>query len=194
MLTSLSKIFEKVIFNKLYHHVNHNNILVHEKFRFRKGSSTDLASYKLINNILSALNNKLLVVGVFCDLQKAFDCVNHNILLSKMEFYGISGKANNLIKSYLQDRFQRVLTDHDSRKYASEWKAVKHGVPQGSILGPLFFLLYVNDLPKIISNITNPILFADDTSIITNYIQEFKKDIHSIFIQLNAWFKSNFLS
>jgi hypothetical protein len=113
-----------------------------------------------------------------------------------MESYGISGKANNLIKSYLQDRFQRVLIDHDSRKYTSEWKAVKHGVPQGSILGLLFFLLYVNDLPKIISNISNPILFADNTSmIITNSdLQEFKKDIHSILIQLNTWFKSNLLS
>jgi hypothetical protein len=71
MLTSLSKIFEKVIFNRLYHHVNHNNILVHEEFGCRKGSSMDLASYELINNILSAVNNKLLVGRVFCDLQKA---------------------------------------------------------------------------------------------------------------------------
>jgi hypothetical protein len=94
-----------------------------------------------------------------------------------MEFYGISGRANDLIKSYVQDRFQRMLIDHDSRKYTSEWKAVKHEVPQGSILGPLFFLLYVNNLPKIISNISNPFLFADDTSmIITNSdLQELKK-------------------
>ena len=108
MLTSFSKIFKKVISSRSYHH---NNILVNEQFGFRKGSSTELVSYNLINNILSALNNISLVGGVFCDLQKASDCVNRDILLSKMQFYGISGKANNLIKSYLRDRFKRVLID-----------------------------------------------------------------------------------
>jgi hypothetical protein len=68
---------------------------------------------RLTINILTALNNKLLVGGIFCDLHKAFDCVNHDVLLSKMEFYGISGKANNLIKSYLQGRCQRTLVDYD---------------------------------------------------------------------------------
>jgi len=192
-LTSFSKIFEKVIFSRSYHH---NNILVNEQFGFRKGLSTELVSYNLINNILSALNNISLVGGVFCDLQKAFDCVNCNILLSKMEFYGISGKANTLIKSYLCDRFKRVLTDYDSRKYSSEQEPVTHGVLHGSILGTLFFLLYINDLPTIIPDISNPILFAGDTSmIITNSgFHVFKKDIHSIIIQLNRWFKSHLLS
>jgi len=71
----------------------------------------------LTKNILTALNNKLLLGGIFCDLHKAFDCVSHDILLSKMEIYGISGKANNLIKSHLQDGYQRVLVDLDSKKY-----------------------------------------------------------------------------
>jgi hypothetical protein len=89
----------------------------------------------------------------YCDLQKAFDCVTYDILPSKMEFYGITGKANNLIEFHLQDRFQRVLTDYHSTQYTSDWVPVKHGVPQGSILGPLFFLLYNNNLPKTISDI-----------------------------------------
>ena len=79
MLTSFSKIFKKVTFNRLIHHINNNHIVVNEEFEFRKGSSTALASCNLINNLLSALNNKLLVGGVFCDLQKTFDCVNYDI-------------------------------------------------------------------------------------------------------------------
>jgi hypothetical protein len=86
-----------------------------------------------------------------------------------MEFYGISGEANSLIKSYLQGRCQRTLVDNDLKKYYSEWEIVTDGVPQGSILGPLIFLLYVNDIPNVIPDISNPILYADDTSlIITN--------------------------
>jgi hypothetical protein len=78
-----------------------------------------------------------------------------------MEFYDISGKAYNLIKSYLLQRYQRVLVDLDSKKYYSEWELVT-----GSILGPLLFLLYVNDLPNAVSNISNPVVYADDTSLI----------------------------
>ena len=121
----------------------------------------------------------MLVGGISCDLHKAFDCVNHDILPSNMEFYGISGKANNLIKSYLQDGYQRVLVDLDSNKYYSEWESVTDGVPQGSLLGSLLFLLYINDIPNVMSGVSNPVLYADDTSlIITNSdSQMLEKDI-----------------
>jgi hypothetical protein len=96
------------------------------------------------------------------------DCDNHEIVWSKIEFYDISSKANNVIKFYLTDRFQRALIDYDSRKYSFKM-GNKLGFSQSSILGPLFFLLHINNLPEIISDISNPVLFADDTSMtITN--------------------------
>jgi hypothetical protein len=105
-----------------------------------------MAIYHLINNILTALNNKFFVGSIFCDFQKAFDTVNYDILLAKLQFYGISGKAHKLIRSYLEGIYQRVLIDSEFNKYYSEWRLISDGGPQGSILGPLLFLLYVNRL------------------------------------------------
>jgi len=102
-----SKIFEEVLYKRLCYHLTINNILVKEQFGFRSNSSTEIAIYTLLNNILSSLNNRI-VGGLFCDLQKPFDCVNYEILLSKMKFYGITGIANRLMESYLRNRYQRV--------------------------------------------------------------------------------------
>ena len=93
LLTSFSKMFEKIIFTRLKHHLSGNHILANEQFGFRNDLSRDSAPFKLINDTLTSLNNKLLVGGIFCDLQKVSDCVDHDLLLSKMNWYGILGKG-----------------------------------------------------------------------------------------------------
>jgi hypothetical protein len=109
----------------LFSHLDKNNILAKEQFGFRPYASTAQAAYIMINGILTALNNKLVVGGIFCDLQKAFDCVNHEILMEKLEFYGIQGKFSSLIKSYLMGRFQRVILGNSSDNgKSSNWKQI----------------------------------------------------------------------
>jgi hypothetical protein len=100
LLTSFSKIIEKLIYARLFTYIEANSILVHEQYGLRTHSSTEKAAFTLINNILTAMNNKLTVGGIFSDLQKAFDYINHNILLDKLEFCGIEGTFKTLIKSY----------------------------------------------------------------------------------------------
>jgi hypothetical protein len=113
------------------------------------------------------------VIGIFCDLQKAFDCVNHKILIDKLEIYGIEGKFKTLIKSDLPGRHQRVVLDNKSNSGStSEWEMIKCGVLQGSILSPLRFLLYINDLPKILNRVNYIVLYADDASIIITDINK----------------------
>jgi hypothetical protein len=98
------------------------------------------------------MNNSQVVGGIFCDLKKAFDYVNYKIVLEKLEFYGVVGKFKTLIESYLTDGYQRVTLDNITNNgNSSKWELIKCGVPQGSILGPLFFLIYINDLPTIVN-------------------------------------------
>jgi hypothetical protein len=102
-LTSFSKILEKVIYNRILQHTTENNIIVSDQYGFKSNSSNELAIFKLTNRILSHINNKSSICGVFCDLTKAFDTVNHDILISKLEYYGIIGRTNKLTASYLSD-------------------------------------------------------------------------------------------
>jgi hypothetical protein len=196
LLPAFSKVLERVVYNRLYDHIDNNNILDNNRYGFKPDSSTEKASFKLVEEILRATNNKQFVGGIFCNLHKAFDCVSHDILIIKLEFYGITGKFGALIKSCLTGRYQRVTLDaNSSTNSSSSWAGVKFGVPQGSILGPLHFLLYINDITKVSINGTNIFLYADDTSIIVtnpNYVN-YKLTMTRIFDEVNTWFRINLL-
>jgi hypothetical protein len=121
--------------------------------------------------------------------------VNHIVLLSKLEFYGINGSIGKLIKSYLNDRYQRTLINSNYSPHVLDWEKVKQGVPQGSILGSLLFLLYI-DLHYLINKISKPILYADDTSILcsSSDLVEHEKVLKTILDKINKWFVVNSLS
>jgi hypothetical protein len=182
---------------RLLKHLFDYNIVSNEQYGFRPSLNTDNATYQLIHEILYALNNKLQMGGIFCDLEKAFDCVNHKILLSKLKTYGITDNHYKLYKSYLVNRDQRTLVyDQMGNATTSTWAKVIHGVPQGSILGPLLFVLCINDLPMFMRVKSTPVLFADDTSVLILHsnLSDFTNKIQSIFTNLNEWFKNNLLS
>ena len=138
LLSAFSKILEKIVASRLLIFLNENDILSKWQFGFRGGHSTSHPMVHFINKVTESLNNKKHTIGIFCDLKKAFDTCDPNILLLKLKKYGIQGTELNWFKSYLSDRKQFVNIKNSS----SPLLEIKLGVPQGSILGPLLFLLY----------------------------------------------------
>lgn len=162
VLPVLSKVFEKIVLNQLLSHFNRNKLLHTQQFGFTRGRSTTDAAAVLIKHIYDAWEKSQDAIGVFCDLSKAFDCVEHDTLIYKLKHYGLSTEALNLVMSYLSQRIQKVVVN----RIESSGSTVKLGVPQGSILGPFLFLVYINDLPYFLENKCDIVLFADDTSLI----------------------------
>jgi hypothetical protein len=175
-----------------------NNILVPERFGFRKGISIENAAFKLTVRILKSLNQKMHVGGIFCDLAKAFDCVNYEMLLSKLHYFGIQGSMANWFRSYLIERKQKIeiKSPYATQSTYSSWGTKKHGVPQGSILGPLLFITYINDLPLTINTLAMSIIFADDRSVIisSKNLDDFCMLSNRVLSHMNKWFAANKLA
>lgn len=198
LIPILSKIYEKVMHLRLREFLNKNKIIKEEQNGFQKGKSTTLAAFSLVKSITENIDKKQPVTVVFLDMSKAFDLVNYDKLLDKCERYGIRGPALDWLRSYLCGRTQCVelsrieKTKMTSTTYRSHIKGNRSGVPQGSILGPPLFLLYINDLP----NTTNHkcVLFADDVSVIipsNNNTQNHEKEVHDTMNDIVGWLTLN---
>ncbi len=176
LISVFSKIFEKIIYARLINFLNKHHILYDYQFGFRKGYSCTLSLIEILDSIYEHLDNNELVLGIFLDLTKAFDTVNHSILLKKLYHYGIRGNLYNWIESYLSERTQfTVIKDTQSKKMK-----IKSGVPQGSVLGPLLFLIYINDIGSV-NNDFKIRLFADDSNVFI-----FHKNISDLFKLANS--------
>ena len=178
LLSSFSKIMEKVMAVRLLDFLDSNNILSKWQFGFRAGHSTTHPMVHFLNKISDSLNKKKHTLSIFCDLKKAFDTCDHDILLSKLDKYGIKNTELSWFKSYLTQRKQFVSIKDTS----SPLLDISLGVPQGSILGPLLFILYINDLPLASELLT--LLFADDTTLLFSH-----DDINVLISTVNSEFK-----
>ena len=192
ILPVLSKLLERIMYNKVYNHVVNNQLLYNKQFSFQKQVSTEYAIVQLTREILDSFDKNQFTLGVFIDLSKAFDTVNHEILLSKLRYFGIEGTYLKWFQSYLHNRKQFITFGNNKK---SDLLPINCGVPQGSILGPLLFLLYVNDLQKA-SDILKPLMFADDTNLFYSHknIRELFKTMNKELINIQQWFNANKLS
>ena len=188
VLPSLSKIFERLLYDKLLSFINKFNLISNCQFGFQKNLNTELAVIHALHHITNSLNANVPVLGLFIDISKAFDSINHSILLDKLFRLGFRGTIHSLLSSYLSNRF--LFVEINGAK--SNFHKISCGVPQGSILGPLIFLLYINDI-SYVSEHLHFTLFADDTTILLSdpNLKYSLSVAETYFVVVFDWFISN---
>ena len=193
LLPVLSKVLEKIIYKRVYSFLMQHNVLYTSQYGFRTEHSTIQAITELVGNIVKGFEEKKITLGLFLDLSKAFDTLKHSTLLAKLEHYGIRGTPLNWFTSYLTDRKQYVK--YNGVKSDFNKTRLEYGVPQGSVLGPLLYLIFCNDIYKCIKH-CKTILFADDTTIYVTH-----ENLNQLFIYMKQdfanvvdWFRANKLS
>ena len=195
LLITISKLLEKVIYTRTYNFLNTTGQLYAGQYGFRSGHSCQSAISELVGTITKNMEEKKWTIGVFIDLSKAFDTLSHNILLRKLNLYGIRGVTAQWFDSYLTNRKMRIKCMTANGTTYSTYHDMDYGTPQGSCLGPLLFLVFINDLPHNIDNGIS-LLFADDTTLLHSHhdIETLKRIVENDVYKLMDWFRANKLT
>ena len=191
LLSVFNKLLESLMYNRLIRYLEKHNVLYHKQFGFRSKHSTDHAILSIVDKVQKAIENRNFSCGIFLDFSKAFDTVNHEILLKKLENYGVRGLAHDWFKSYLRNRQQVVTINNET----SEKCTLSCGIPQGSVLGPLLFLIYINDFHSS-SDLLDFHLFADDSNLFYEHrsLSVLQNNINVELVNIHTWLCANKLS
>ena len=191
VISIIGKVFERIIYNQLFDYLSDHNILSKHQSGLRALQSTATALLEVTDSWAYNIDIGNVNAVVFLDLKKAFDTVDHHILLSKLHLYGLTGVSHKLFSSYLDNRTQKCVVNGS----LSECCTLKCGIPQGTILGPLLFLLYINDLPNCLSH-SVPRMYADDTHLTysNGNIHSVQSSLNEDLFNISRWLTANILT